>query len=274
MNENMGLFDAAVRLLAPVHDMMLAAALASLRVHAAFAILPALGEQFIQGMTRTGLVLILSLFIAFGLPAGVTEHMTPMKWAIFASKEIMVGLVLGFCASTVFWIAESVGALLDTQAGYNSVQMQNPLSGTQSTPVSNLLLQMMVSVFFVLGGMLVMIGALFESFHIWPLFEALPRMSKIPDLFIVQQTDSMMASVIKFAAPALLILVLIDLGFGIIARSAEKLEPHNLSMPVKGAVTMLMLALLMGVLVTQVRHLLLPTGLLSQVQSSFGKVVK
>ena len=86
--------------------------------------------------------------------------------------------------------------------------------------------------------------------------------------FIVQQTDSLMTSTIKFAAPMMLVLVLIDLGFGLITRAADKLEPTNLSQPVKGAVTMLMLALLIGVLVSQVRHLLLPTGLLQQLQGS------
>jgi type III secretion protein T len=270
MNEVQGFFDLAVRYLEPFGDLFLTVSLASLRLFAAFNVLPAMGEQLVQGYIRTGFIVIMGGFIAFGLPLNAVNELSAAQWFGFALKESMIGLLLGFAGSTVFWIAESVGALIDTQAGYNSVQLNNPLSGQQSTPVSNLLLQLVVCVFFQLGGMLVFIGAVFESFHAWPLFSPLPELSKLPDLFIVRQTDALMSGIVKFAAPMLLVLVLIDLGFGFITRAADKLEPNSLSQPIKGAVTMLMLALLVGVLITQVRHLLLPTGLLAQLQSSLG----
>jgi len=271
MDEPAALFDATVRVIEPIQDLLLATALASLRLLAAFSLLPPMGQQFMQGYIRGGVVVIVAVYVAFGLPADVTTHLSALEWAGFAGKETMIGLMMGYAASSVFWVAESVGALIDAQAGFNSVQMSNPMSGEQSTPVSNLLLQTMVAVFFQLGGMLVFIGVMFDSYHLWPLFSAMPVMANVADLFIVAQTDSMMVSVVKFASPVLLILMLIDLGFGIITRSADKLEPSSLSQPVKGAVTMLMLALLMGVLVTQVRHLLLPTELLHQLGPSLGK---
>lgn len=270
MDDPGALFDATVRVIEPVQDLLLATALASLRLLAAFTLMPPMGQQFMSGYIRGGLVVIVATFVAFGLPADSATHLSALEWAGFAGKETMIGLMMGYAASTVFWVAESVGALIDTQAGYNSVQLSNPMSGEQSTPVSNLLLQTMVAVFFQLGGMLVFIGVMFDSYHAWPLFASMPVMANVTDLFIVAQTDSMMTSIVKFAAPVLLILMLIDIGFGIVTRSADKLEPSSLSQPVKGAVTMLMLALLMGVMITQVRHLLLPTGLLQQLQPSLG----
>lgn len=270
MDEPTALFDATVRVIEPIQDLLLATALASLRLLAAFALMPPMGQQFMQGYIRGGVVVIVATYVAFGLPAEAATHLSAMEWAGFAGKETMIGLMMGFASSSVFWVAQSVGALIDTQAGFNSVQLSNPMSGEQSTPVSDLLLQTMVAVFFTLGGMLVFIGALFESYHLWPLFATMPVMGNVGELFIVGQTDSMMVSTVKFASPVLLILMLIDLGFGIITRSADKLEPSSLSQPVKGAVTMLMLALLMGVMITQVRHLLLPTGLLQQLQQSLG----
>ena len=270
MAEPQSLFDATIRLLDPLDDLFLAITLASLRLYAAFTVLPPMGEQFVQGFVRAGVVFIIATFSAFGLPADEGTHLGAGEWFGYALKESMIGLLLGYAASTVFWVAESVGALLDAQTGFNNAQMSNPLSGEQSTPVSNLLSTLMVAVFFQLGGMLVFISAVFESFSAWPLFSAMPQMSAMPDLFIVRQTDSMMTSVVKFAAPVLLVLVLIDLGFGLITRAAEKLEPGDLSQPVKGAVTMLLLALLVGVMLTEVRQLLLPTGLLAQLKSSLG----
>jgi type III secretion protein T len=270
MGESQGLFDAAIRVALPLQDLFLATALASLRLLAAFTLLPPLGEQFIQGYVRMGLVVIIAAYVAFGLPVGAASHLSALGWGGYAAKETMIGLVMGFAASTVFWIAESVGALIDTQSEFNSVQMSNPMSGEQSTPVSNLLVQLVVVVFYQLGGMLVFIGAVFESFRVWPLFSAMPDMAKAQDLFVISQMDSLMTGVVKFAAPMLLILVLVDLGFGLVTRSADKLEPSKLSQPVKGAVTMLMLALLMGVLISQVKSQLVPTGLLARIQASLG----
>ena len=131
----------------------------------------------------------------------------------------------------------------------------------------DLLLQMVVSMFYTLGGMLVFLGALFDSFKVWPLLSPLPSLAGMSDLVFLHEIDRMMGTVMKFAAPVLLVLLLVDLGFGLITRAADKLEPSGLSQPVKGAVTLLLLALLAGVFILQVRHFLLPTHLIEQLQA-------
>jgi type III secretion protein T len=51
----------------------------------------------------------------------------------------------------------------------------------------------------------------------------------------------------------MVVLVLIDLAFGLVAKAADKLEPMSLSQPVRGAVALLMLVLLTGTFVDQVK---------------------
>jgi type III secretion protein T len=241
-------------------------ALCTLRFFVAFMILPATGQQFIQGMIRNGFVLILGAYIAFGQPPEELLDYSALEIFGFALKECMIGLLIGFSASTVFWTAECVGAMLDTQTGYNNVQISNPMSGQQSTPISGMLVQMMVAVFYVLGGMLVLTGVIFESFKIWPIRSAFPAMGKIAEVFVIQQIDTLMTGVVKFAAPILLILLLIDLGFGLVTRAADKLEPSSLSQPVKGAVGVLLLSLLVGLFTEQVRRYLLPVDLITRMR--------
>ena len=237
-------------------------ALCSLRLYVVFTVLPATAGDALQGMTRNGVVILFGMFIAAGLSSHDVGSLSAALWLTLAIKEALIGLMLGFAVSTVFWVAESVGALIDTQAGYNNVQLTNPLSGQQSTPVSDTLLHLMICVFFMLGGMLVLLGALFESFKVWPLLAPMPSMKGFSDVFFLNEVDHMMTMTVKFAAPALLVLVLIDVGFGLVTRAADKLEPHSLSQPVKGAMTMLLLALLCGVFVAEVRHFLLPLDLM------------
>jgi type III secretion protein T len=265
-NSLLGSFYAVI---APLEGILLLTALCSVRLMAAMLLLPATGDQFLQGFNRAGLVVILAGFVAFGQPLLHLEAYTAAQWAGLIAKEALIGAMIGFGAATVFWTAECVGALIDNQTGYNNVQINNPMGGQSSTPVSSTLLQLAVGVFYILGGLTVFVGVLFDSYKLWPLLSPLPSLQGAKEILVVQQTDHLLTASLKFAAPVMLILLLIDLGFGLVTRAASKLEPSNLSQPVKGAVAVLLLALLVGVFIEQVRRYLVPTGLLEQLKNAF-----
>ncbi len=253
MNEVFGEFSTLVSLGDAVQHAVLMLALCSTRLFAVYMVLPATSSQTIQGRMRGGLAMCLGFFIAWGQPAVMVKTMTITSLALMVGKEAFLGLLLGYAASTVFWVAEGVGVLIDNQAGYNNVQQTNPLSGQQSTPIGNLLGQLAISGFYMLGGMLVLTNIIFESFKWWPLASMTPVWTAVLEDFIRIQTGHYLELTVKIAAPALLVLVLVDLGFGILSKTAEKLEPNSLAQPVKGAVAIAMLSLLVAVFFAQVR---------------------
>jgi type III secretion protein T len=51
----------------------------------------------------------------------------------------------------------------------------------------------------------------------------------------------------------MLLLLLVDIGFGLTGKVSQKLNLSSMGQPVKGALTVLMLALLTGVFIDQVR---------------------
>lgn len=255
-----------------IDEILLLIAFCSIRMFAALFVLPATGSQVIQGTVRYSFVVMLAVYVAVGVPhPPELIELTAMEWLGLVAKELLIGVALGFGASTVFWTAECVGAMMDMQTGYNNAQLTNPLSGQQSTPISGLLLQLVITVFWVLGGMQVFIGALMESFRVWPIFSPMPSLSGAAEVFLLQQGSTLLVAVVKFAAPVLLILVLVDLGIGLMTRTASKLEPGSLGQPIKGAVTVLLLAFLTGIFIDQVRYLLLPTDLMANLQNLFKK---
>jgi type III secretion protein T len=67
------------------------------------------------------------------------------------------------------------------------------------------------------------------------------------------QVSSYLQTVVKIASAVVMVLLLIDLGIGLIAKTADKLEPNNLAQPIKGAVALLMLVMLVAVFFEQVR---------------------
>ncbi len=245
---------ALVRLGGDLHGMLGLLALCCARFYAAMLVLPATNDQLLLGRVRNGTVLLLGAFVAWGQPLGLLESTGPLVFIALVVKEALIGMLIGFAVSVVFWAAEGIGMLIDNQAGYNNIQQTNPLSGQQSTPVGNLLMQLAIVGFYMLGGMMVFVGLLFDSYDWWPLTGMMPSWPVLAERFFPDEVAGYAQTVLKIAGPVLMTLMLIDLGMGLLSKAAEKLEPGSLAQPIKGAATMLLLVLLVGVFFHQVRE--------------------
>lgn len=228
-------------------------ALCTARIYAAMLVLPATNDQLLHGQTRNAMALGFGLFVAWGQPPGLLEQLGVIDIVTLGLKECLIGLLIGFAMSTIFWAAEGVGMLIDNQAGYNSVQQQNPLTGQQSTPVGNLLSQLAIVAFYMLGGMTVFVGLLLDSYQWWPLRGTLPSWPTLLERFLPGEIENYLETVLKIAGPVIVTLMLIDLGIGLLGKAAEKLEPNSLGQPIKGATAMLMLVMLVSIFFNQAR---------------------
>lgn len=256
-----------------VQSALMLVALCTVRVFALCMVLPATDGNALQGPVRNGICLCLGLFVAWGQPVLTLSELTMGRLMVLVAKEALLGFMLGYAASVVFWIAESVGILIDNQAGFNNVQQSNPLNGQQSTPVGNLLSQLAISGFYLLGGMTVLTALLFESFTWWPLMDSAPHTARILEDFVRVFTGRYLESMVKVAAPVLLVLVIIDIGMGLLSKTAEKLEPNNLAQPIKGTVALVMLSLLVAIFFEQARPALALQAL-SQELALWAKAIR
>ncbi|WP_206956682.1 type III secretion system export apparatus subunit SctT [Trinickia acidisoli] len=243
--------------------------LCSVRLLTVMIVLPPTDQSLIQGPVRNGLALLWSSVVAYGQQA-----LMPQLHGFFlvevAVKEAVIGLVIGFAASTIFWTAESVGQYIDDVAGYNNVQLTNPTSGQQTTLTSTLLLQCVVAAFWLLGGMSFLLSAIYESYRWWPLASVTPIAGNILESFTMHETDSMMQTIAKLMAPIVMILVLVDLGFGIVGKAAQKIDINSLAHAIKGALAVLLVAVLIGVVINQVHSQLALTDISAQMRALLG----
>lgn len=245
--------EALIELGLNVKALLLLLSLCTVRIYAAMLVMPATNDQLIQGVVRNGLAMTCGLFVAIGQPLGLVDNLSPMQWMVLALKEGFIGILLGFAVGTVFWTAEGVGMLIDNQAGFNNIQQNNPLSGQQSTPVGNMLSQLAIVGFYTLGGMMVFVSMLLDSFKWWPIKGATPDWPLLLERFLPTQIAGLTETTLKIAAPVIVTLMLIDLGIGLLGKAAEKLEPNSLGQPIKGVTAVLMLVMLVTVFFTQVR---------------------
>jgi len=259
------LWQALGGLHANVQGIMYMIFMSSIRPMVMFLVLPATSSEVLPGTARAGVVYVMTGFIVAAQSPDQFDNMDTVHLLFLTGKEAFLGLVIGYAASTIFWTAQTVGALVDNIAGFNNVQMTNPQQGEQNTPVSNILLQLTVTLFFVSGGLTVLLGALFDSYRWWPLATTLPDVNAAAADFMIHQGEAVMTIAIKLCAPVVLVLVLVDLGLGIIARAADKLEPSSLSQPIRGIIGVLLLVFLTSAISTQVREALHFSG--------FGSVI-
>ena len=233
------------------HDLLFLILLCSARIFAVFSIIQATSSQVLQGRIRSGVAIMIAYFVAAGQPVHLLQSFGGLDLFLLSIKEVFLGVLLGYMAATAFWVAEGVGAMIDNVAGFNNVQQQNPLSSHQSTPISSILVQLCITLFYSFGGFLFLLEAVFETYRWWPITAMAPVPAAILERFVILQTDTLMTQVVKIASPLLVVMVLIDLGFGLVAKTAGKLEPNSLAQPVKTATAILVVMLSLNVFVQQ-----------------------
>ena len=227
-------------------------ALCSERVLVLMIIFPPTNDKVLHGRVRTGIATLWGTYVALGQQATLPQLQGWML-VLLVGKEAIVGLVIALVASPLFWVAEAAGAYIDDLTGYNNIQMINPSQGEHTSLTSTLMSQCATVAFWTLGGMTFLLGALFESYRFWPLASITPVPAVLLQWFATTQTDSLMEMTAKLATPAMLLLLLVDFGIGLITRVAQRLDLASLAQPIKGALGVLMLALLAGIFVNQVR---------------------
>lgn len=164
-------------------------------------------------------------------------------------KEILVGMVLAYTVSIIFWVMLSTGFLLDNQRGSSMGQTADPSSGESTSLFGAFLNQTAIYLFFSSGVFLQVLTLLLASYQISPPGFELSQaaLTAIP-LFLLEQFSRLMLSIVVFAAPIVLICLLADVSLGIVNRFAPQLNVFFLSMPIKSALGLGMIFLYLGTL--------------------------
>jgi type III secretion protein T len=171
-------------------------------------------------------------------------------------KEIGVGFAFGLPLAMTFWIAEGIGTLLDNQSGSLISSVLNPMSGNDAATLGLFLHQIFITYFLLAGGLSWCIGSLYDSYRLWPMQSFWPQFSGVGMQWWLDQFSRYVEMLLVLAAPIVLVLFFIELGFGIIGRFAPKMQVFVLAMPVKNVVSVAMLFIYIGVLLGQFDQLM------------------
>ena len=209
------------------------------RVSPMFVLAPIFSSKMVPARARA----VLAVAISFGLAplAMHGQHLSTDATAVagLIGKEILVGLAYAFALSAVFAAISVAGTFLDTSLGFSYGSLVDPITGVQSTVLSQLYSMVGVLIFIVMDGDHWMIEGLARTYQLVPL-------TKFPSITaLVGGADkafvSIFGSAIELAAPVMLAALLTDCAFGLVGRVMPQLNIFAVGFPAKIAVGLLVI---------------------------------
>ena len=212
------------------------------RLVAMFIVVPFFSGRMLTGIVRNGLLLMLAIFMS---PlAGEMPVMPVGTWVLIAGKEALIGLLLGLGFGIFIWAIQSVGDLIDFQTGSSNASFFDPAAGHENGPTGEFLGWLVITLFVAGGGLLSMLSVLVDSYRLWPVMSFFPDLGVVLEQFAVRQGDTLFLWIVKLASAVILVLLLVELGMGLVSRAAPQLNVFVFAQPLKSLLATLMLALL------------------------------
>jgi type III secretion protein SpaR/YscT/HrcT len=173
-------------------------------------------------------------------------------WSACCVKEAALGFAIGYLLAIPFWAFEAIGFFIDNQRGASIGATLNPLTGNDSSPLGMLFNQAFMVFVFASGGFLLMLGALYQSFMLWPVLQWQPALHAgatgvAADAWL-GQLDTLVRTALLLSAPAIIAMFLAELGLALVSRFAPQLQVFFLAMPIKSALALFVLVMYMGTL--------------------------
>ena len=251
---------------------LLALALTLPRVVGAFVVLPLMTQQTVPVMVRNSFMVSLAIIALPVALAGIPmDSLGAAEWPVIVLKELFIGVAIGFCFGIVFWAIAAAGNVIDTQIGMAMATVFDPIQGHQTSLHGEFLSEMAAWLFMASGAFLVFLDLLMTSYALWPVSSYFPDLRMAGMNLFVGQFRYLMTALLVMAAPVMVILLVIDLSFGLVNRYAPQLNVFALTLPIKSWLATGIIMLMIGVYIEVILERLYDNrGLLNAMRTAFG----
>jgi flagellar biosynthesis protein FliR len=212
-----------------------------LRALALFTSLPVLGTRTVPLRVRISLAALIAIAAQPTLPPLAPEVASVVLGSpqslLLVLQQVVIGLSLGFAVRVVFAAVEYAGEVTGLQMGLNFAGFFDPVSATSATASSRFFGTMVAWLFIVMGGHLIVIAALVQSFSAFPV-------GPEPFAFVRQMQPhrwgaEIFATWLWIALPLVTMLLFVNLVLGAISRVAPQINIFAIGFPITLSVGLL-----------------------------------
>jgi flagellar biosynthetic protein FliR len=209
------------------------------RIGPLFVLAPLFSSRSIPARAKGVCAVALTVGIA---PVALGHHHVPLDLGTFVElmlKEILVGLAYAFALAALFAAVSTAGSFLDTLIGFSYGALVDPVTGNQSSVLTQAYVFMAIGVLIAIGGDQLMIQGVARSYDLVPLLEV----PSLPALVGGAQSafSQVFLSALELAAPVVLAIVITDAAFGVVSRVVPQLNVFAVGFPAKVAVGILVI---------------------------------
>lgn len=198
-----------------------------MRITAFLWALPMFGDRVNAVKVRVLLGFFLSILVAPMMPVMPEIEPFSAQAVLVSAQQITLGFLLGFCIVILFSVLSLLGQILSLQMGLAMSVMNDPSSG--SIPLIGQLFVILGSLLFLsMNGHLIALDVVIESFFTWPV------QSEFHDLSIERILSLggwMFGAALLLAMPAVVSMLIVNITFGVMNRSAPSLNVIALGFP-------------------------------------------
>jgi flagellar biosynthetic protein FliR len=199
------------------------------------AIAPGIGGSFIPVPVKIGLTVLL----AIGLLAGVRVPASAGAFSVVVAREAAIGLSIAFVLRALIAGAELAGHLAGYQIGFSYGATVDPQSGVTNTVLATFYGILATLGFLAVNGHHAVLRALAESYVALPVGAGQVNASLVAG---VQAALGVVFSVgVRLAAPVLIVLLIVEIVLGLIARVSPALSSMVIGAPIRIVLGLLVL---------------------------------
>ncbi len=213
------------------------------RVGAMLSLAPIWGSRAVPMRLRAMLAVALALLVTPLHHVSLSQaDFLPITIAI--AKESGLGLAMGATLTILFASLQIAGQLIAQTSGLSLAESYDP-SQDETVPVfSQLLDQIGLAIFMLLGGHRVALKAVLDSFAWMP-----PGKAELPPDLIMAMTEVLSKSCalgIQVAAPVMLAMLVSNLVLGLVSRALPQLNMMNMGLGINAILAVLVLSVTLG----------------------------
>lgn len=198
------------------------------RLAAFFWVLPLFGDGHLSPLVRLLFAFLLSLLLFPLLPPGPAVDPFSFGAAVLTLEQILFGVLLALMLQMLFTLVTMAGQILSMQMGLAMAVMNDPVNGGSAPLLGQLLWLCAALLFLAWNGHLLALDIIVESFRTWPAGHSLYRL----DLELLSRLFGwMFGAALILALPAVIAMLLVNITFGVMNRSAPSLNIFALGFP-------------------------------------------
>ncbi len=221
----------------------------SSRVTGFIIVLPIFSARYVSPVIKIALIVMLSIGIFPAISTPVSMDALSLLNFMVIAEQFILGMAMGFIILIVFQAFIIGGQVIAMQSGLGFASLVDPSSGVSVPIISQFYMMLISALFLALDGHLKVFSLLFDSFQYLPLFDSHISSSKLYN--IIEWSKWMFIGALLVALPAITALLIINIAFGVMAKSAPQLNIFAVGFPLTMSIGLLIILLTLNSVASQ-----------------------